>query len=178
MKQNVVTAKITQLIPAREQVTKGKDGVEKVKHIPAQVITAEYEAETDVEITAAGLANWLYPNLRLTQKMFAAQGKQGFKVSKEIMLELKVNNKLLTTATRLTFNDDRMFVCIDRQKELLMLVALSAMSPKIGASQKVISNFLLQIPENVVIAKSKKQLAINAEGVIEDAVLVNDNVEA
>jgi hypothetical protein len=123
------------------------------------------------------VANYFTTRLKCWQNLRPLQGEKAFKTSKPISIEISVNNKKLTGTTKFTTNPDRLFKCLENQKVLVAELGAMATAPVIFKNDKEVQQFLLGAG-NITLAKSRKQLTINPAGAIEEAVLVEEKVEA
>lgn len=177
MKTNKISVSFTQLIPARKVNVKDKVGNVTEKMIDAYVVEASFTNETDKEITANDVANYFTTRLKCWQNLRPLQGEKAFKTSRPINIEISVNNKKLTGTTKFTTNPDRLFKCLENQKLLVAELGAMATAPVIFKNDKEVQQFLLGAG-NITFAKSRKQLSVAAGGAIEEAVLIEEKVNA
>lgn len=159
MKLNVLFAAFTQLIPARTVETKDENGIPNgTKEIPARTVEVSFRTETDKEVTAKSLVQWFMTKLVPFQEIQKLNGKEAFQTSKPMTVTLQVNKRSLTNEMKFTINPDRLLKCLERNQNLVALLVKMQSAPEHGASDAVINKYLLNKPENVLLAREKKQV--------------------
>lgn len=173
MKLNKITVAFMQLIPARIAKHKQADGSVIEKNIPAEVVETRFSNETEKGITATDVAMYFMTRLVSWQKLRQYQSGQAFRTSKNMTVEITVNNKQLTGQTKFTTNPDRLLANLDKQCNFVGDLAKALNAPAIGASKAVVEQYLILPAANVLLAKpkverkpkAKKALVINMEKV-------------
>lgn len=154
MKINVLFAAFTQLIPAKTVDVKDENGViTGTKEIPARTVEVSFRSETDKAVTAKSLVQWFMTKLVPFQEIQKLNGKEAFQTSKAMTVTLQVNQRKLTNEMKFTINPDRLLKCLERNQQLVALLVKMQNAPEHGASDAVINRYLLNKPENVLLAR-------------------------
>lgn len=157
MKKNILTVLFCQIIAARSVPVKNEAGdVTGVKEIPARKVEVEFKHETEKEINAKWLAQWFLTKLVPFQKLQVLNGTNSFQTSKPMSVTIKVNQKTFSDQMKFTVNPDRLLKCLERSQSLVALLVQMQNAPAYGSADKVITNYLLNAPQDVIIAKAKK----------------------
>lgn len=157
MKKNVLFVAFTQLIAARTVNVKNANGeITGTKEIPARTVEVSFKEETDKEVTAKSFANWFICKVVPFQRIQVLNGKDGFQTSKPMTITMQINKKQLSHETKFTINPDRLLKCLERNQNLVRELVLLNSSPAHGATDAKVHSYLLSAPQNVVLAKSKK----------------------
>ena len=122
----------------------------------------EFSTETLTELTGKKVGLWIVGVLGNYIQLARLQGRQGFKMSKPVAMEIRVNNRSESMGYKMTLSHKRIAKLLERSK---LLVGKSfAPAPAIGSiTEGQVTQYLLTADSLVIApAKKQKQLAENA----------------
>lgn len=145
MEKNKVVLIVKQCIPA--YVTKQGNTVEAYEN------EVEFTSETTRQMNAENVACFAVCALKKYQRLQRLQGKTGFKMSKEITLTIKVNNKAQETVSmKFSLNQDRLLSILNRTP--LLLAEAFVMNPSVGGlTISKAQQYLTTPADKVILAK-------------------------